>query len=712
MIFLRSKLTKKFFILSLVGSIVSLTLIFTIATFVLNHSIRERIDERNELMAKTLASHTDAAFQQIVSEINNVSPNELNSEKEVEDLHEELSELVLENIFFSYVQVFNEDGKRLISVPENYFFRDEDLDKIRKRLHWSKTYYISDLITLQNGTQTIAVSVPILNSDGEFKGGVSALIDLESLSTALSQVQIGQEGINALIDRNGRVIAHTDDSYIGKYLKNHQINDFLNRSRIGNWEGIIFAQKMLLAYRPILSSDFGLIVGETEKQAIVPIVTVQKVLIEGFLVVSLMAILFTIFGTISVVKPIHNLINQAKEYKDGKRRGFNLINTNDDLQDLSVTMDSMANELINKRKRLANILESIPYAVITTNQTGKILTFNKGAEKLLKCNRKEAVGKLLFNFQLECNKQEESVSWEKLLEGREFNEVEASLIDIEEKEHEVRIYSAEFKDEIRKKAGTLLIIRDVSEMKKLENYAKQSERLASLGQLTSGIAHEVKNPLSIIQAAAEGIQYETMDKKLNKDFIKELSDDILETTERMNMLLTDFLKMAKDDSEVVKDRINLVWIFDELLSLLRKKFDEQQITVISEYRKYDSAYVLSNESKLGQVFLNIILNSLQAMESGGELSIDIEDQGISWEIEIRDTGYGIPSSKVDWIFNPFYTTKKEGTGLGLSIAYEIITQQDGEISVKSKEGEGTTIYISLPKSLEEGEDSGEIHITG
>ncbi|MFB4165999.1 ATP-binding protein [Alteribacillus sp. JSM 102045] len=712
MIFLRSKLTKKYFLLSLVGSIVSLTIIFSIATFVLNHSIREGIDERNELMAKTLSSHMDVVIQQMVSELNNVDPDALENEVEGEGLHKELSELMLENAFFDYVQVFNEEGERLISVPDNYFFRDKDLDEISQRIHWSKTYYISNLITLENGTQTIAISVPFIDRDGEFKGGVSALVNLESLSTALSQVQIGQEGINALIDRNGRIIAHTDESYIGESLQNHPVNDFLNKSRIGNWEGIIFAQKMLLAYRPILTSEFGLIVGETEQQAILPVVTVQKVLIEGFLMVSLMAVLFTIFGTNSVVKPIYNLINQAKEYQGGKRSDFNLINTNDELQDLSVTMQSMASELTNKGKRMANILESIPYAVITTNQNGKILTFNKGAEKLTRCKRKEAVGNLIFNIPLKSNNRKESVSWEKFLKGREFHEVEASLIDTKDREYEVRIYSARFIDEIKNKVGTLLIIRDVSEVKKLENYVKQNERLASLGQLTSGIAHEIKNPLSIIQAAAEGIQFETMDNELNKDFIKELSDDIVATTERMNLLLTDFLKLAKDHSEVVTEKINLVLIFDELLSLLRKKFDEYQIKVIYDYRKYDFAYVLSNESKLGQIFLNIILNSIQAMESGGELSVNLEDKGFNWDIEIRDTGHGIPSSKVNWIFNPFYTTKKEGTGLGLSIAFEIITQQDGEISVKSEEGEGTAIYVTLPKCLEEGEDYDEIDIIG
>ncbi|WP_100398807.1 sensor histidine kinase [Bacillus sp. FJAT-44742] len=709
--YFRSKLTKKYLLLSLLGSIVSLTIIFVIATFVLNHSIREQIDERNELMAKTLSSHTDLVIQQIVSEINSVSPYVMDQEGEVVGVYEELTELVLQNAFFSYLNIFNEEGERVLSVPDHLDFPDNKLEEIRQRLRWSKTHHISNLVTLEDGTPTIAITVPILSEEGEFRGGISALVDLESLSTALSQVQVGQEGMNALIDRNGRVIAHQNESLIGEPLHMHPIHDLLSKRRIGHWEGIIFSQKMLLAYRPVLTSEFGLIVGETEKQALVPVVSVQKVLIEGFLIVSFLTVLFTIFGTTSVVKPITNLINQAKEYKDGKRSNFALVSTNDELQDLSVTMHSMAKELTNKGRRLASILESIPYAVITLDQTGKILTFNNGAEQLTGYSKKEAVGKLIFNVPLKSTTGEGNVSWGKFLDGREFHEVEASLVDTKNREFEVSIYSSRFRDQIKNKVATLLIIRDVSEVKKLENYVKQNERLASLGQLTSGIAHEIKNPLSIIQAASEAIQYETMDGEVDKSFIKELSNDIVETTERMNLLLTDFLKMAKDEHDVSTEKVNVVLILDELLLLLRKKFDDHQITVKSEYQKFDSAYVLSHRSKLGQVFLNIILNSIQAMESGGELSMNIKEGASNWEVEFRDTGHGIPPSKINWIFNPFFSTKKEGTGLGLSIAYEIITQQGGEIRAKSEEGKGTSIFIVLPKCPEEGENLGEVDIT-
>jgi PAS domain S-box-containing protein len=706
-----SKLTKRYLIVSLIVSVLSLTVIYVITVHVVNTSVREALEERNQLMAKTLTKQSEIILEQMISDIRNISPyvlteNEIDKKNYINDMRQ----LVIKSPLYISISVFDNAGVKLASVNDGDFTTTSEFEQIFNRINWSKTYHLSNLIKLDSGKQTIAISYPALNEDGDFNGGVTALINLDTLSNYLNQVKIGDDGINILVDRNGKIFIHSDERYIGRDLEEHVLNTLLKKSRIGVWEGFLFGDKMLLAYRPISIGGFGMIVGETLEQALIPVINLQKVLMESFFIVLIVSIIFTIIGIKRVVEPINNLIKQVKEYKQRKRSGFQLVNTNDELQDLSITMHDMAQELISTERRLSTILESIPYAVITTDKYGKIVTFNKAAEQLTRFSREEVTGKSIFYFPIKENNSEEFITWRTFLEGRELNELEASIIDKEKEEHSIRVYSSWFNDEIKNKVGTLLILRDVSEIKKLEDYLKQSERLASLGQLTAGIAHEIKNPLSIIQVAAEAIRYETKDNQMDKQFIRELSQDILETSHRLNVILTDFLKMSKDEKGILKEEVNLIFVLDELLDLLRKKVEDQNITVNRAYKELGEANVYASENKLGQVFLNILLNSLQAMEQGGELEINIFDRELDWEVRIKDTGYGIPTSKINWIFNHFYTTKKEGTGLGLSIAYEIIVQSKGNIRAESKEGEGTSLFVSLPK-YKEGEQTNEIDIT-
>jgi len=164
----------------------------------------------------------------------------------------------------------------------------------------------------------------------------------------------------------------------------------------------------------------------------------------------------------------------------------------------------------------------------------------------------------------------------------------------------------------------------------------------------------------------------------------------------MNRLLTDFLKLAKGKENPRLETVNLVEIIEELLGLIRKKFNDQGIKVHTRYQT-EVAWVCADKDHLVQVFLNIALNSLQAMEDGGDFYLRLFGKGNVWQIEIEDTGKGIPESQIQWIFNPLFSTKTEGTGMGLAIAHEIITRYNGRIWASSTEQKGTTLFIQLPK---------------
>lgn len=694
--FFQSKLTKRYLLISLLVTFCALGLLYFVTYHVMNASVREEMEYRNQLMAKTIAKKTNYLFTNLINETRLVSGYLLKDLEERDDYLAEMEGIISRNPLYLHGKIFDENGVVISSIPNVHIAgASKDMAEIVERLSWSKTFFISNMITLEDNKKTIAVAYPTIDKDENFKGGAILFINLRVLSQFLNQVKIGEAGINALIDRNGTLISHQNENYLGVSLAGHTVVENLYKSRSGIWEGVLFSKDMIYAYQPIQQGDFGIIVGEPIDQALASTKDVQSLLLKGFFAVLLVTFIFTLIATSSFIKPINKLIKQAKEYKESKRSSFSIVKTGDELEVLSITMDEMARALLNKEKRLFNILESIPYAVITTDKEGKIETYNKGAEQLTHFERGKVIGKRIIDLPIK-NSKEEFFSWQTLQDGKEFNDVESHILDKQGKKHDVRIYSSLFYNENDDNIGAIIIIRDVSEIKKLEEYLEQSERLAALGQLTAGIAHEIKNPLSIIIAAADAIELELKDNVCCNPLLKEMTADIIETSDRMSNLLTDFLKMSKSKAQENITDVDLVAILTELLTLLRKNLDDHHITVQQNFQ-VETAIVTAVENKLNQVFLNIILNSIQAMENGGLLTIEVKEDELDWEVIITDTGEGIAESEIKWIFNPFHTTKKEGTGLGLSIAYEIIMQHEGEIEAFSSIGKGTSLIVCLPK---------------
>jgi PAS domain S-box-containing protein len=693
---LSSKLTKRYLLITLVVVFFALSSIYWMTIQVMNSSIEEQIEYRDDLIAINIGKRIDSMIKKMINDTRIVSGYILKDSKKDKRFYiAEMERMMAYDPLYLFVQAYDHNGNELLRIPDVPFANTLSFNEIRDRLAWSKTYYISNMITLQDGRKTIAVAYPAIDADGEYQGGIIAYINLNILSDYLNDLQIGDQGINAVINREGFIIGHSNAEFIGVSLTDHVIRNYLYKERYGTWKGEIFGQNMMVSYKPLSLGGLSLIVGEPVQQVMASSRNVKLLLFKGFIIVLFITIALTFMGTSRVVKPILALIRQAKEYKENKRTKFVKINTKDELEDLSMTMGQMATELTDKERRLFYILESIPYCVITTDEHGKITTFNKGAEKLTLFKREEVIGRYIIDLPLKENK-EEFISRKTLREGKAFDEVESYILDKNKKQHDVKLYSSLFRREDNDLVGAIIVIRDVSDIKKLEEYAKQSERLASLGQLTAGIAHEIKNPLSIIQAAAEAIHLELMDSQLENRLINELADDILESSDRMNYLLTDFLKLSKGEDDGTKEAHNLVNILDELLHLLRKTINDQEITIDRHY-EVDEAFIYTNKNRITQVFLNILINSIQAMDQGGHLSVRIKDQQNDWEVEIEDTGKGISPSKLKWIFNPFFSTKREGTGLGLSISHEIIIEHNGKIRAQSTEGQGTILFVQISK---------------
>ncbi|MCJ7614926.1 MAG: ATP-binding protein, partial [Desulfobacterales bacterium] len=241
----------------------------------------------------------------------------------------------------------------------------------------------------------------------------------------------------------------------------------------------------------------------------------------------------------------------------------------------------------------------------------------------------------------------------------------------------------------------LTISRDITERKRLEAQVIQSAKMASLGIMAEGIAHEIRNPLAVCSSAAQLIIQNPNDRALRE----ECADKIYSNIHCASHIIENLLKFARAPEDDFWP-VNLKDALELCLSLIDHQIELQQIELNRELAK-DLPRVMGNVNLLQQVFLALILNACNAMPKGGKLTVStLANSDGDVDVRFVDTGCGIPEENLDKIFDPFFTTMPagKGVGLGLSISYEIIQQHGGSIEVESRVDVGSTFTIKLPST--------------
>jgi len=265
------------------------------------------------------------------------------------------------------------------------------------------------------------------------------------------------------------------------------------------------------------------------------------------------------------------------------------------------------------------------------------------------------------------------------------------------------ITSSLLRNHQRNLIGAMLIIRDLTEEKKTEELIRRMDRLTSLGQLSAGIAHEIRNPLTSIN-----FNVRLLAKKLvGADAAQGLIDDTLEGIDRIKTLVKGMLDFAKPSLPCLKSD-SLLRVLKNSIALIDSQLKNKDIEVVFDLNE-NFPEVIFDSHQIQQVLVNLLLNSLEAMPRGGRIGITstIEPahgkQGGQVVLYCTDAGTGISRENLSKIFNPFFTTKPEGTGLGLSIVHKILEQHNATVDVVSEEGRGTTFILKFPIHRTEGE---------
>jgi PAS domain S-box-containing protein len=273
----------------------------------------------------------------------------------------------------------------------------------------------------------------------------------------------------------------------------------------------------------------------------------------------------------------------------------------------------------------------------------------------------------------------------------------SAILKFPETERVQEIFSYPVSDETGKLLYLIEYVKDVTEEQRLKDQLIQSEKLAGIGVLASGVAHEINNPLSGIIGMAE-IALEEDDPSKSRGYLL----DILTCGQRIGEIVNGLRSYSRTAKKEEMGEIDLHEILDTSLKMVQLATKSVPVEVVKKYQSVEM--IKANPGEIQQVFTNLITNAFQAMNGGrGQLTLSSRPLKDGVEIKVGDNGVGIPLKHLNQIFDPFFTTKKtgEGTGLGLNIVYRIITKYEGTIEVESTEGTGTTFTIKFPKGRSE-----------
>jgi two-component system sensor histidine kinase PilS (NtrC family) len=336
----------------------------------------------------------------------------------------------------------------------------------------------------------------------------------------------------------------------------------------------------------------------------------------------------------------------------------------------------------------ASIVHSMDSGLLTLSPTGMITSFNRAAEMITGFSREEVLGRPLSKIFPDV-----------------VQRVASSDAPPKKKPHR---YDVEFKNKDGtpgylgfsisslkgpdgKSMGKLLIFQDLTAFKNMEEHVKRVEKLAAIGEMAAGIAHEIKNPLASMSGSTQLLKKEVNDSPV----AGKLMDIVLRETDRLNALVNDFLLFARPSSDKVEP-VELSSAIGDTLELFKKNgFCQDRISVGQDLAP--EVWTEMDPKHTRQILWNLLLNAAQAIDGTGTIQVSLKAAEDMVQITVKDTGCGMSEETISKIFDPFFTTKPHGTGLGLSIVHRVLESYNGRLDVRSQQGQGTTFNLYLKR---------------
>jgi len=371
-------------------------------------------------------------------------------------------------------------------------------------------------------------------------------------------------------------------------------------------------------------------------------------------------------------------------------------------------------EIREKKEFLEKIIETSVDGIVITHKGGTITHANKAIKKLSEYTDEELIGQHISILNPEGNPGE---LLEELFKNGHISSYECVIKTKSGKVIPIENSISLLYDENGNRIGSMSMIKDIRQRKELEAQVLQSNKLAAIGELAAGVAHELNNPLAGIlgysQLITQKIEKKKIENMTQEDILKiaEYQKYIERESNRCKTIVQNLLKFSRK-SKIEFELVDINSVLEETFTFLQHQLEINKIQLEKKLSE-NMPRISAHGSQLQQVFTNMIINAQKAMPEGGMITVcsrylnGNNGEGDMVEIEFHDTGCGIAPEHINKIFDPFFTTRGvgEGTGLGLSVSYGIIKEHSGDIKVKSELNKGTVFTISLPVKQNQNPDS-------
>jgi two-component system sensor histidine kinase PilS (NtrC family) len=343
------------------------------------------------------------------------------------------------------------------------------------------------------------------------------------------------------------------------------------------------------------------------------------------------------------------------------------------------------------------IVDHMPSGLLTVDRSARVSSFNQEAERITGYASRDVVGRplswLFPGLKGFLGTEAPGPDAPPGTGARDPRSVLRRAFTFEHPDDAVRhlgFSSATLRDDAGAREGTVIIFQDLTRIVEMEDQLGRSERLATVGQLAAGLAHEIRNPLASLSGSIELLETELPDLK---DDARKLFGIVQRETERLNRLLTEFLHFARPEPRE-QGPVSVLDLWREIAALLDA---DPTMQVDLDLDISGELAVLGDADRLRQVFWNLLLNATEANPVDGRVHVTATPlcEGREVEVAVEDRGEGIPQGILSQVFDPFFTTKRNGNGLGLATVHRIVEAHGGRILVTSEEGKGTTVRIVL-----------------
>lgn len=424
---------------------------------------------------------------------------------------------------------------------------------------------------------------------------------------------------------------------------------------------------------------------------------------ETLLLSAICVFLFTLLSVLAASSTINTFGSTPETFRVIQIIAFNIVAffvvglLASRLSDRSASGEKLketTKTLANLRVLHERIVESIRSGLITTDLDGNIYTFNKTAAEITGYKAEEMRGKSIFslfgNIKLPI-----ADSLDATETGDQPPRFETDILTPDDFVLRVGYGISPLFAETGETTGLILTFQDLTDIRSMEESVRRKDRLAAVGRVAAGLAHEIRNPLGAMRGAIQVLQSNTPPESSNAT----LMDIVLRESDRLNSIITNFLTYARprvaNFAEIdVREAIN------DTFTLLKHSPDVKENHFLKADLPEKPIFISADSTQLKQIFWNLARNAIQAMEAGGTFSIKLEKlKAERIRITFADTGRGMPPEQVERLFEPFSNSTTGGTGLGLSIVYQIVRDHHGTINIRSLENEGTTISVELPVEI-------------